>query len=224
MTQLSTDIKQGVRAFRHALPFATAIVGILALGIGLATAVFTVANAVLFRRLPVLDQDRVVVLSGEAPRKGLDNVPLEYPAAEDFARRTHTLSHTAFFLYNGAVPVTVREGQRISRLQEALVSGNYFDVLGTRPLIGRLLRREDESMVRSRWSCSVITPGSNASVARRTSWAGRSSFRSTRGRSPSSASRRRGSTIREERTPGSRCAGRSRRRRSSISASTSSVA
>lgn len=141
---LSTDIKQGIRGFARALPFAAAIVGILALGIGLATAVFTVADALLFRRLPVVDQDRLVVVSGEAPRKGLDNVPLELPAAEDFARRTGTLSRVAFFLYNGAVPITVREGQRISRLQEALVSGNYFDVLGTRPLIGRLLRPEDD--------------------------------------------------------------------------------
>src|SRR4051812_17243884 len=106
------DIRQGMRSFRHALPFAPAIVGILALGIGLATAVFTVADAVLFRRLPVIDQDRIVVLSGEAPGKGLDNVPLELPAADEFVRRTRTLSRVAFFLYNGAIPVTVREGQR----------------------------------------------------------------------------------------------------------------
>jgi putative ABC transport system permease protein len=138
-----TDIKQGIRSFRRALPFTAAIIGILGLGIGLATAVFTVADAVLIRRLPVVDQDRIVVLSGEAPRKGLDNVPLEFSATLEFERRTRTLSRVAFFLYNGAVPITVREGQRISRLQEALVSGNYFDVLGAPPLIGRLLRAED---------------------------------------------------------------------------------
>src|SRR3954463_8689081 len=139
-----TDIKQGIRSFRRALPFTAAIIGILGLGIGLATAVFTVANAVLIRRLPVVDQDRIVVLSGEAPRKGLDNVPLDLPGAQDLARRTRTLSRVAFFLYNGAVPVTVREGGRISRLQEALVTGDYFGVLASRPLIGRLLRPEDD--------------------------------------------------------------------------------
>ncbi len=140
---LELDVRQALRGFRGAPAFAATVICILALGIGLATAVFTVADAVLLRQLPVVDQNRIVVLNGEAPRKGLDNVPLDVDGVRDFARSTRTLARTGFFLYNGATPVTIRENGRASRLQVALVSGNYFDVLGARPLIGRPLRPED---------------------------------------------------------------------------------
>ena len=145
MSALTWDVKQAVRTFRRAPALTISAICILALGIGLATAVFTVADAVLLRRLPVVDQNRIVVLSGEAPRKGLDNVPLDVTGAREFARQTRTLSRVAFFLYNGAGPVTVREGASISRLQRSLVTGEYFDVLGARPLRGRTLRAEDDA-------------------------------------------------------------------------------
>ena len=137
------DLRQAIRGIRRTPAFGATVIAILALGIGLATAVFTVADAVLLRRLPVLDQDRIVILNGEAPRKGLDNVPLDVDGARDFARSTRTLARAAFFLYNGAVPVTIRDAARTSRLQAALVSGDYFDILGARPLMGRALRSED---------------------------------------------------------------------------------
>lgn len=141
---LELDVRQALRGFRGAPAFAITVIAILALGIGLATAVFAVADAVLVRRLPVIAQDRIVVLNGEAPRKGLDNVPLDLSDARSFVRSTRTLARAGFFLYNGAVPATIRENGRASRLQVALVSGNYFDVLGTPPLIGRALREEDD--------------------------------------------------------------------------------
>lgn len=47
-------------------------------------------------------------------------------------------------MYNGAVPVTMREAGRISRLQLALVSGDYFATLGSPPLLGRSIRPEDD--------------------------------------------------------------------------------
>jgi predicted permease len=145
MERLLQDVRLGLRTLRHASGFAMTAILTLGLGIGLATAVFTVADALLLRRLPVVDQDRVVVLFGEAPDGSIDNVPLKLEDAREFARRTAALSRAAFFLYNGAAPITVREGGRISRLQRALVSGDYFAVLGARPLIGRVLRAEDDA-------------------------------------------------------------------------------
>jgi predicted permease len=142
---LDLDIRQALRGFRGAPAFPATVTAILALGIGLATAVFTVADAVLLRRLPVVEQDRLVVLNGEAPKKGLDNVPLDLDGAREFAHATRTLTRAGFFLYNGAVPVTIREDRGVTRLQAALVSGNYFDVLGTRPLLGRALRPDDDA-------------------------------------------------------------------------------
>jgi len=140
------DLRFGVRRVAGARGFALVVISIVALGIGLATAVFTVANALLLRRLPVVEQDRVVVLQGETPDRKMDNVPLDIENVRRFALVTRTLERTAWFLYNGAAPTTIREewGDRISRLQRALVSGDYFGVLGTRPALGRALRAEDD--------------------------------------------------------------------------------
>lgn len=144
MRSLLAKVRLGIRSLRLAPGFAATAICTLALGIGLATAVFTVADAVVLRRLPVLDQDRIVVLSGEAPSQGMDNVPLDVEQAQDFAHNSRAFSQSAFFLYNGAVPVTIREEDRAFHLQLALVSGDYFAILGSRPLLGRPLRLEDD--------------------------------------------------------------------------------
>jgi putative ABC transport system permease protein len=139
------DARLAARTLRRAPGFAVTAVLTLALGIGLATAVFTVADAVLLRRLPLREQDRVVVLHGAVPSRGMDNVPLYLDQAREFGRRSRALERAAFFLYNGAAPVAVRDQGTVSRLSVALVSGEYFSVLGARPLVGRALRAEDDA-------------------------------------------------------------------------------
>jgi len=136
--------------YRHALRslartpgFALTAILTLALGIGLATAVFTVADALLLRRLPVRDQDRLVVLWGQAPDRGFD-YPFTLDEAREFARRTRSLAPVAFFAYEGAWPTPIRDGGRISRLHRALVSGEFFDVLGAQPVLGRALQAGDD--------------------------------------------------------------------------------
>src|SRR5215208_3143960 len=143
MDRLWTDIRLGLRSLRKVPTFTAMAIVTLALGIGLAAAVLTVADAVLIRRMPVRDQDRLVVLSGEAPDASV--APLSLEDAREFARRSRAFEQVAPFMYNGAGPVTVREGDRITRLQRALVSGDFFSVLGTPPLLGRTLTEEDDA-------------------------------------------------------------------------------
>ena len=142
--QYGSELRLAVRHVARTPGFSIAAIFIIALGIGLATAVFTVADAILIRRLPVLDQNRIVVLQGETPDHRTDNVPLDAEHTRDYVRLTTSLSRAAWVLYNGAAPVTIRDGDRVSRIQEALVTGDYFDVLGARPLIGRALREDDD--------------------------------------------------------------------------------
>src|SRR2546426_2772807 len=123
--------------------FALTAILTLALGIGLATAVFTVADALLLRRLPIRDQDRLVVLWGQAPDRGFD-YPFTLDEAREFVRRTRSLTQVAFFGYEGAWPRSIRDGERISRLRGALVSGEFFDVLGAQPVLGRALHAGDD--------------------------------------------------------------------------------
>jgi putative ABC transport system permease protein len=137
-------LRQALRSFAHARGFAVTAIITLGVGIGLATAVFTVANAFLLRPLPVRDQSRLVVLWAAMRDGSLDNFPLRLSEAREFARRTQTLEGLAFFARWGALPIHVREGGRVFRLRRALVSGEFFAVLGARPALGRALGNADD--------------------------------------------------------------------------------
>src|SRR5262249_234843 len=78
--------------------FALAAVATLALGIGLSTAVSTIANALLLRRLPVRDEDRIVLLWGDK-RGDPTRFPLSVAQARAFARQTRTMAPAAFTTY-----------------------------------------------------------------------------------------------------------------------------
>ena len=144
MGTLLLNVRLGLRGLARTPGFTLTAVLTLALGIGIATAVFTVADALLLRDLPVRDQNRIVLLWGAMPSGQFDNYPLGLDDAHEFARRSRSLEQVAFFSYYGASETPVREGDRISRLRRAQVSGDFFAVLGARPVLGRALRAEDD--------------------------------------------------------------------------------
>ncbi|NOT09656.1 MAG: FtsX-like permease family protein [Gemmatimonadales bacterium] len=133
-----------LRSLRRSPGFAVTSILILGLGIGLATAVFSVAHTMLIRPLPVRDQDRIIALWGENQARTFLNFPLQIRHAREFARQTRTLETTAFFAYEGSWISPVRDGDRLIPLALAYVSGNYFSMLGARPLVGRALQLEDD--------------------------------------------------------------------------------
>jgi len=90
------DVRYAFRTLRTSPGFALTAILTLALGIGLATAVFTVADALLLRRLPVRDQDRLVVLWGAMRDRPFD-YPLGLDDAREFALQTRSLERVAFF-------------------------------------------------------------------------------------------------------------------------------
>src|SRR5439155_861803 len=136
-------MRVALRSLRRTPGFALTAILTLALGIGLATAVFTVADALLLRRLPVQDQDRVVVLWGQKSDQDFA-YPLGFDDARQFAQRTRVLERVATFASWGAAPLPIRDADQISRLRRALVSGEFFDVLGARPVLGRALQPSDD--------------------------------------------------------------------------------
>jgi len=87
MGGLLTDVRMGIRSLRSTPGFALTAILTLALGIGLATAVFTVADALPLHRLPMQDQDRVVVLWGQKSDQDFA-YPLGFDDAREFAQRT----------------------------------------------------------------------------------------------------------------------------------------
>lgn len=112
----------------------------LALGIGANTTIFTVINAILFHPMPVKDISRVVqmdtidsktlVTAANATRLGMS-----YPNFQDYARDNQVLSGLSCFV--GPLPLTWSGGAEPRQLFAQMVSANYFDVLGLRPVLGR---------------------------------------------------------------------------------------
>jgi putative ABC transport system permease protein len=137
-------IRVAERQLRRTPGFAVLTVLILALGIGLSVAVFTVAEALLLRPLPVREEDRLVALWGRMRNGSFDHFPLGLDASHDFVRRTRRLERVGFAAYEGAWPITLRDERGSLRLRRAVVSGNLFEVLGVRPVLGRTLLASDD--------------------------------------------------------------------------------
>jgi len=143
MLDFARDVRFAARALAHTRSFTTGVIGILAFGIGLAVAVLTISQAVLRQPLPVTDQDRLVVLWGGA-EQSVRQLPLDAQHFERYRRQARTLSSVAGVLSATGWPHAVRDGSRPLTLSLAYVTGNFFDVLGSTPAAGRLLRPEDD--------------------------------------------------------------------------------
>ena len=145
METLRHDARVGLRSIRQTPLFTATTVLTLALGIGLSTAVFTVANAVLFHRLPFPEQERVVLVAGATPDNRVQNYPLSLDDAREFARRSRTLSSAALVTYEGAVNMPILDGDRLSLVRRSLVSGDFIDMLRLKPLFGRAFHPADDA-------------------------------------------------------------------------------
>ena len=112
----------------------------LALGIGANTAIFSLVDAVLLHPVPVRDAGAVVTafhrLNDRAPYQGFP-----FPLFETLAGEVRSLEGLAGF---HVMDIGARMGGRVEQVQIAGVSGNYFDVLGLRPQVGRLLHASDD--------------------------------------------------------------------------------
>jgi hypothetical protein len=145
MEMMRQNVRWAVRGLRRTPGFAVTACLTLALGIGLSVAVFTIADALLIQKFPVLDQDRIVLLAGRTPDRGVENWPLDFEGAKAFAQRARAFSRMAYFGYEGASAQTMRDDGQTSRIHRALVSGEYFTVLGSVPRLGRALRPDDDT-------------------------------------------------------------------------------
>ena len=141
MDSFIDELRFGARSLRRAGAFTAASVLILALGIGAATAVFTGFHAIVLDELPVTDPDGLVSLSLE--RSPAEEVLLMPDEVDALRRESRTLSDVAGVASTGAVAIPMTEGDRSLALDMSRVTANFFQVLGARPVLGRLLRTED---------------------------------------------------------------------------------
>jgi predicted permease len=132
-TAFVQDIRYALRSFARRPGFAAIVVLTLALGIGVTTAVFNMAAATLFPRLPLREPDRLMALFQFQREKGYFS-SFSYPTYLDYSERLRTFSGVAAY---SSLPLnlTVPGGPR--RIMGEVVTGNYFSVLGVTPVVGR---------------------------------------------------------------------------------------
>jgi predicted permease len=140
------DLRYALRSLRHNPGFASVAILSLALGIGAATAIFTIADQALLRLLPVKDPQRLKLLTwdgtfiGGSTRGWKD--AFSYPLFRELeAERPESLSGIAARYQAKA---TLDGGSRASRANVELVSAGYFDVLGVQAVLGRTFLPEDD--------------------------------------------------------------------------------
>ena len=138
---LGEDVRVALRSLRHAKGLAATVAVTLALGIGANAAVFSVVRQVLFRPLVNRDEARLVYVRQGAPDLGNPNLTFSMPEIRDLRSRITTISAFGDFstvnlgLAGFGEPRVVNAG---------VVSGSYFEVMGLRPVLGRLLDTSDD--------------------------------------------------------------------------------
>jgi putative ABC transport system permease protein len=141
---LRQDVRYAVRSLRKNSAFTILAVSTLAIGIATTTAMFTVVNAVLLRKLPVREQDHIVVMWVEDRTSHITHFPFTYGAFTELRSHRGAFQSLAGIDYNGAWSMPAEIGDVTTTLRGGIVAGDFFGALGVRPLLGRALNATDD--------------------------------------------------------------------------------
>ncbi len=140
---LKQDCNYAFRMMRKNIGFATIAVLTLALGIGANTAIFSVVYAVLMRPLPYPQGQQLIFIRQQAQREGIDDIGFSAHEIQDYREQNRMLSgvveyhNMSFILFGHGDP---------DRVRAAVVSANYFELFGVKPLLGRTFLPDDDTL------------------------------------------------------------------------------
>jgi predicted permease len=139
--EIAQDVRFGVRMLARTPAFSIIAILCLAVGIGATAAVFSWIEGILLRPFPLVkDEDRLVAIMGTTHTQfGRDDV--SWPDFKDLERRS-TLFDA--FIAEKITGANLSIGDRAERVSGSVVSANYFDALGVRPILGRGFRPGDD--------------------------------------------------------------------------------
>jgi len=149
MHTLLQDVRYGLRMLGKNPGFTLIAILTLALGIGANTAIFSLLNQVLLRRLPVRNPGELVILKSPGPKRGHvwsdgdDSEVFSYPLYKGLAKNTAVFDG---MLARFQFAASIASRGQTERGSGELVTGNYFDVLGVRPALGRVLSPADDDV------------------------------------------------------------------------------
>ena len=142
------DAKYGIRMLVKNPGFTLVAVLTLALGIGANTAIFSLTDQVLLRQLPVRNPEKLVIVRGVGFKTGHvssdsdDSTSFSYPEYKDIRDQAPGFSG---LLARFGLSLNVAANGATERAEGELVSGNYFEVLGVNPALGRVFSAADET-------------------------------------------------------------------------------
>src|SRR3954463_295596 len=146
MTNSLADFRFALRGLRRSPLFATVAILSLALGIGANTAIFTLVDQILLRKLPVAAPDQLVMLYQEGPHNGsnMGSRMHSYPLYQDLQQRAEPLAEV---LCRRLFEASVAIDNQTERVDAEMVSGNYFSMLGVKPAIGRVFNSQEDDQI-----------------------------------------------------------------------------
>lgn len=135
------DLRFAFRSLSRAKGLTATVVLTLALGIGANAAIFTLVRGVLLRPLVNRGEDRLIYIRQSARGMGLDNVPFSVPEIQDLRAGVKSLSDFGEFSTIDFTMVGLGDPREV---RAGVVDGSFFDVMGLRPVLGRLLNAHDD--------------------------------------------------------------------------------
>src|ERR1044071_6151725 len=135
------DVRYCARVMRRNPGFTLVALITLALGIGANTAIFSVIYGVLMRPLPYTDGSRLVVLHQRAPLARVEDMGFSVKEINDYREQNQSLEGIAEHHSMSFILLGRGEAQRV---QTAVVSASFFDLLGVKPLLGRNFTESDD--------------------------------------------------------------------------------
>jgi len=138
---MSLDLRYILRSLARSPGFTAAVVLTLGLGIGANTAIFSAVRGVLLRPLPHHEGDRLMYLRQSVAAQGQTNIAFSVPEINDFREASRTLAHIAEY---SPLTLSLLEQNDASQIDVGLVTGNYLEVMGLRPILGREFTAADD--------------------------------------------------------------------------------
>jgi predicted permease len=137
------DLRLALRGLRRSPLFSIVAILSLALGIGANTAIFTLIDQILLRKLPVTAPDQLVMLYQQGAHNGsnMGGRMHSYPIYQDLQQRAEPLSEV---LCRRLVPASLSIDNRTERVEAEMVSGNFFSMLGVKPALGRVFNSQED--------------------------------------------------------------------------------
>jgi putative ABC transport system permease protein len=134
------DLRLAFHSLTHSKSLAVIVIFTLALGIGANAAIFTLVRGVLLKPLVNRDENRLVYIRQSAPSGGQDNTTFSVPEIKDIEGGVRSMSEFGDFSEMDFTMVGLGEPRVV---HGGVISGNYFDVMGLRPVLGRLVGPQD---------------------------------------------------------------------------------